>query len=129
MIKKLRITVEGKVYDVEVEILSEEGGNTPAATSAASTRSASLGDAMVSRPSAPAAPAAGPGAVCSPLTGRVVEISVGEGQDVKEGETLLTIEAMKMNTFVYAPRGGKISAVSVAVGDGVEEGQSLVTIQ
>ncbi len=133
--KKLRITVEGKVYEVEVEVLGEEHGTTQGAAAPAPaqnvTRSVSIGEATpVTRSSSSAqSGAAAPGAVTSPLTGRVVEVAVKEGQNVKEGETLLTIEAMKMNTFVYAPRAGAVTGVFVNSGDAVEEGQALVKIE
>jgi biotin carboxyl carrier protein len=54
---------------------------------------------------------------------------VGAGQEVKEGDHLLTLEAMKMNTFVFAPRSGKLAEMKVAVGDVVQEGQTLAMIQ
>jgi len=41
---------------------------------------------------------------------------------------MLTLEAMKMNTFVFAPRGGKVTAIKTEVGAAVEEGQTLITI-
>lgn len=53
---------------------------------------------------------------------------VQAGQEVKEGDHLLTLEAMKMNTFVFAPKSGKVTAVKTEVGAVVEEGQALVTI-
>jgi biotin carboxyl carrier protein len=58
----------------------------------------------------------------------VTAIVVGPGQDVKEGDHLLTLEAMKMNTFVFAPRAGKVAEIKTSVGAAVEEGQSLVRI-
>jgi biotin carboxyl carrier protein len=66
--------------------------------------------------------------VPSPLAGRVTAVIVTVGQEVKEGDHLITLEAMKMNTFVFAPKSGKIAEVKAAVGDTVEEGQALVTI-
>jgi biotin carboxyl carrier protein len=66
--------------------------------------------------------------VPSPLAGRVTAVVVTAGQDVKEGDHLLTLEAMKMNTFVFAPRSGKVAVVKVSVGDAVQEGQTLATI-
>ncbi|MBR5621615.1 MAG: acetyl-CoA carboxylase biotin carboxyl carrier protein subunit, partial [Opitutales bacterium] len=74
-----------------------------------------------------AAPAAA-GAVVAPLAGKVVAIDTKVGDAVKEGDQILTLEAMKMNTYIYADRAGKIASINVAVGDGVEEGQALVTI-
>ncbi len=64
----------------------------------------------------------------SPLTGRVTAVVVNPGQEVKEGDHLLTLEAMKMNTFVFAPKAGKVAEIKVAVGDAVEEHQILMRI-
>ena len=69
-----------------------------------------------------------PGDVPSPLAGRVTAVIVQPGQQVNEGDHLVTLEAMKMNTFVFAPRAGKVTAVKVEVGSAVEEGHTLVTI-
>ncbi|NJK92693.1 MAG: hypothetical protein HC904_13230 [Blastochloris sp.] len=55
-------------------------------------------------------------------------VHVSAGQKVKEGEELVTVEAMKMNTFVFAPRDGEVAKIAVAAGDGVEEGQLLVSL-
>jgi len=63
------------------------------------------------------------------LAGRVTAVVVKAGQTIKEGDHLLTLEAMKMNTFVFAPKSGTISEIKVAVGDAVEEGQPLLKIQ
>lgn len=135
MIKKLRVTVEGKAYEVQVEVLEESGNQAPvaapapapvAAPSAPSSPVAAPSPAPA--PSAPAAPA-GPGVIASPLAGRVVAVNIQAGQEVKEGDQLLTLEAMKMNTFVFANKAGKVSAIHVQVGDAVEEGQALIKIE
>jgi glutaconyl-CoA/methylmalonyl-CoA decarboxylase subunit gamma len=122
MIKKLRVTVDGKSYDVTVEVPDEPGDSTTPPPSPVST------------PSAPSPPApipktgAGPGDVPSPLMGRVVGIDVKRGQEVTQGQQLLTIETMKMNTFILAPKAGKVTEVLISVGDAVEEGRLLVRI-
>jgi biotin carboxyl carrier protein len=123
MIKKLRVTVDGNSYEVTVEIPDE-----PAPSAAAPPP-------PVAAPPAPpiAAPvarvAAGPGEVPSPLAGRVVTVLVQTGQEVKEGDHLLTIEAMKMNTSVFAPCAGKIAEILTTVGAAVEEGRVLARIE
>jgi len=61
--------------------------------------------------------------------GRVVAVDVKPGQEVKQGQQLLTIETMKMNTFILAPKAGKVLAVLVSVGDAVEEGRVLARIE
>lgn len=131
-IKNLRITVEGKTYDVTVELLDDGGATAPPAASAGrgAVRSASVDAPPPSASPKPAAAAtAGDGSVLSPLAGKVVSIDVAVGATVKEGDQLVTLEAMKMNTMVYAPVSGKVTKVLVAPGDAAEEGQALLTIE
>lgn len=71
---------------------------------------------------------AGPGDVPSPLAGRVTAVVVTVGQEVSEGDHLVTLEAMKMNTFVFAPKSGKVAEIKTSVGAAVEEGQVLILI-
>jgi len=134
MIRKLRVTVDGKPYDVSVEI-PDEAGVLPAARPAATPVAAASVAATVSAPATPApsapvaAAAAGPGDVPSPLSGRVTAIIAQVGQSVQEGDHLITLEAMKMNTFVFAPRAGKVAEIKVAVGAAVDEGQALARLE
>ena len=95
------------------------------AVAAASSVSAPV--AAVAKPVAAAA--AGPGDVISPLMGKIAAIAVEVGAEVKEGDPVSTVEAMKMNTYVNASKTGKVTAINVAVGDGVEEGQALLRIE
>jgi biotin carboxyl carrier protein len=131
MIRKLRVTVDGKPFDVTVEI-PEEAGSAPAARPAATIPPTPTPSAPPPA-AAPAAPAvttaAGPGDVTSPLSGRVTAIIAQVGQAVQEGDHLLTLEAMKMNTFVFAPRTGKVVEIKVAVGAAVDEGQHLIRLE
>jgi len=132
--KKLRVTVEGKSYDVLVEIL--DAGTPPAAAVAASPAApAPVASASISVPVAAAAPAparaaatGGPGDVASPLAGKLVSIDVKVGQAVEEGAQVATVEAMKMNTYIFAPKTGKVSAILATPGEGVEEGTVLLQI-
>jgi biotin carboxyl carrier protein len=68
------------------------------------------------------------GEVPSPLAGKVVAVDVKVGQTVEANAQLLTLEAMKMNTYVFAPAAGTVEAILVQPGDAVEEGQGLVRI-
>lgn len=68
-------------------------------------------------------------AVRAPLPGTVNEIKVTVGQEVKVGETIVVLEAMKMENNIDAERGGKVQAIKVAKGDTVMEGSILVTIE
>jgi biotin carboxyl carrier protein len=122
--KKLRVTVDGKAYDVLVEILDDGGAPAPTRPAA---HPAHVESAHVSAPPAAANRlAASPGDVPSPLAGKVVSVDVQPGQNVEAGAQLLTLEAMKMNTYVFAPGAGTVKEVLVAPGDAVEEGQALV---
>jgi biotin carboxyl carrier protein len=69
-----------------------------------------------------------PGDVKSPLAGKVVSVDVKAGQGVREGQQVMTLEAMKMNTYVYAPKAGTVSVVHISPGDIMEEGAVLMTI-
>jgi biotin carboxyl carrier protein len=138
--KKLRVTIEGKVYDVLVEILDE---GTKAAPSPVPTAARPLETAAMSFPTpapvtaavvapapsaAPAAVAGGAGDVPSPLAGKIVSIDVKVGQAVEEGAQVATIEAMKMNTYIFAPKSGRVESIHANPGDGVEEGAVLLRI-
>jgi biotin carboxyl carrier protein len=134
MIKQLRVTVDGKVYAVTVEMLDEGIGFGGPPISASSTPLMAspmplASPVVVSLPARPAvAPSARVGEVRSPLAGKVVAVEVKAGQGVTEGQQIMTLEAMKMNTYIYAPKTGRISAVQVNPGDAVDEGALLMTI-
>jgi pyruvate carboxylase subunit B len=85
------------------------------------------------KPSAPkAAPAAVPAAgeveVKANLPGNVLRLSVEVGDSVAENETLLVLEAMKMETEVKAPSAGTVASIEVSQGEVVQAGQILVTL-
>ena len=139
MLKKLRVTVDGRPYTVTVEDLSEpsgqqlypEPGLTPLAVSAAAPAPAPAAPAPTPAPApaAAAAPSGGTGGdETSPLSGIVESITVSEGQQVSAGDQIATLEAMKMKTVVVAKNTGTVTKIHVKAGDGVEAGQALVTI-
>ena len=64
----------------------------------------------------------------SPLAGKLVSIEVKVGQEVQEGTQVATVEAMKMNTYIYAPKTGRIAAVQLNPGEAVEEGSVILRI-
>ena len=120
--KNYTITVNGNVYDVVVE---EKGaGAAPAAAPAA---------APVAAPkAAPAAPKAAAGAgsiqVKAGAAGKVFKIEASVGQSVQAGDTVVIIEAMKMEIPVVAPEAGTVASTDVAVGDAIESGAVLATL-
>lgn len=123
--KKLRVTVDGKTYDVLVEILDEPAPHEPRQAA----WSAPVVSAQVDSPAARGGgDQAAPGVVPSPLAGKVVSIEVQPGQHVGAKQQLLTLEAMKMNTYVFAPHAGTVETILVQPGDAVEEGHGLVRL-
>lgn len=121
--KRLRITVNGVSYEVEVELLADDGDeallNGPATLLPA-----------VAAPALPRQPqatiAVGDGVLISPIAGIVSEVRVSPGDTVRENDPVVVIEAMKMNTNVSSPTAGTISAVHVKVGESVRQGQPLL---
>lgn len=126
---KYKITLNGKTYEVEVEqgnaiLLDEYEAAAPAAAPAAP---AAAPAAAAPAPTAPAAVPAGSGEVIeSPLPGSIFKILVSAGQAVKKGDTLLIIEAMKMENEVSAPRDGVVSSVVTTVGAAISTGDPLL---
>ena len=116
---KLIVTVNGSVYEVDVEV-EEEPLPTLGAVLVGAKSAYSL------TPTATKAPATSANALTSPVAGTVVTVLIGAGADVKSGETLLVLEAMKMEAEVTAPKDGKVKSVDVAVGEAVQGGQVLI---
>ena len=78
---------------------------------------------------APAPAPAGAGRnICAPLPGTIIDLKVNVGDQVKEGDTLLILEAMKMQNNIEAEVSGQVTAILVKSGDSVMEGTALVTI-
>lgn len=65
----------------------------------------------------------------APIPGLILEISVTEGQEVKENESLLILEAMKMENSFLSPRDGVIKSIAVSKGDIVEKAQLLIEFE
>ncbi len=135
IVHRLRITINGHAYDVTVEDLDAadaSGAARPVAVPAAETQAAPAPSAAPSSPPSgpPAAPAAAPraGEVRAPLPGVVNDIKVRTGQAVEAGQTLLVLEAMKMDNEVPAPRAAVVREVRVAKGEQVSADQVLVVL-
>ncbi|APG59805.1 acetyl-CoA carboxylase biotin carboxyl carrier protein subunit [Christiangramia salexigens] len=62
----------------------------------------------------------------APMPGLILEVSVNEGDEVREGDYLLVLEAMKMENTLTAPRDGVVKSVKVNKGDAVEKNQLLI---
>jgi len=67
--------------------------------------------------------------ISAPMPGIIIGLNVKKGQEVKEGDTLLILEAMKMENAIMCPKDAKIKDVSVAVGDTVDKNKLLITLE
>ena len=122
---KTNVTVNGKVYEVETEAAAKPAVAKPAAAPAPKPAAA---------PAAPkaeapkAAPVAGGVQVKSPLPGSVIKVMVSEGQAVKKGDTLLTLESMKMENPILADQDGTVKQVAVTAGQNVMQDDLLIVL-
>ena len=119
--KSYTITVNGTAYDVTVE----ENGSTASAPVAAAPRKAAPAAAA-------AAPAKSAGAgntkIEAGAAGKVFSVDAKVGQAVKAGDAIVTLEIMKMETPVVAPKDGTVASIDVTVGQAVEAGELLATV-
>lgn len=124
---KLRINIDGKQYEADIEVLDDERAATKRAGAARSARQRASIKAPRSTPDAAASTQAGDAKRCtSPILGIVVKVLVSVGQSVKKGDPLLVLEAMKMESNVEAPSSGVVKSILVAAGDNVKKGQALI---
>ena len=137
---KAAVEVNGVSY--QVDILTEgytapapRPAAKPAAAPAPAPAGAPAAPAPAPQPIAPAAPAAEPAApagkgtaVQSPLPGVILDIKVAVGDQVKAGQTVAILEAMKMENNINAECDGVIAAIKVAKGDNILEGSDIVII-
>ncbi|QDV36094.1 biotin/lipoyl-containing protein [Tautonia plasticadhaerens] len=129
---KLKITVDGRVFEVDVEVAEPEPMRPSYVPPSGHAR-------MPASPAGPpASPGAGPGPapvadeakVCrSPLAGVVSRVEARPGQAIRVNDVLIVLEAMKMETVITAPVAGVVSRVNAGVGDGVQQGQVLVEFE
>ncbi len=127
---KLKVTIDGKVYEVDVEATEPESPRPSYIPAAGGPRlpAAHPGSAVP----APAGQdvVADEAKVCrSPISGVVVRVSAQIGQQIKANDVLMVLEAMKMESSITSPVDGKIAKVIVSAGDAVQGGQVLVEFE
>lgn len=144
--RRLKITVNGMPYDVQVE---EVNGSAPftapvPAPAPAPVQMTAPAPAPVAAPApapapapvqaaapapAPVAAPAGEGEkIESPMPGTILDIKVSAGESVTCGQPVLVLEAMKMENDICAPRDGVVTSICVGKGDSVESGSLLYTL-
>ena len=144
--KEYKYKINGNLYnvvigDIEDNIAHVEVNGTHYTVEMEKKPKAAPAPKPVVRPAAKpaAAPAAAPAAkpatggaksgVKSPLPGVILDIKVKEGDEVKKGQTIIILEAMKMENSINADKDGKVTAINVSKGESVLEGTDLVIIE
>lgn len=126
------VTVNGTPYEVEIAGAAAAAASKPQVAPA--PRDANSGMITPATATPAAKPAAAPaaaagGAVKCPLPGTVLAIKVAVGDTVKAGQTLVVLEAMKMENNIDADRGGVVKQILVQQGATVMEGDNLIVIE
>ncbi len=131
---KLRITLDERTFEVDVEVAQEDHANLPPAYPVGTARLA--GSAATSAPGAgqtaggPSATVADESKACrSPVSGVVVKVIAATGDKINAGDSILVLEAMKMETNIMAPQSGVIASIRVAQGARVQTGDVLVEFE
>ena len=126
MIKKYNITVNGNTYEVEVEELGIE---------VSTTRPQANNQTIQPKPQTapkqqhnPQAGAVSGGSILAPMPGTINDVRVKVGDNIKKGQVLLILEAMKMENEIVAPIDGTVVSVDVEKGASVSVGNVLITI-
>ncbi len=120
-----QVEVNGVPYQVELEASKAPAVKIPSAPRPQQAPRKASGEKVVTKPVT-----AGAGAkVVAPLPGVVISIQVKVGDTVKAADTVLLLEAMKMENAIHAGRDGKVTSIAVAQGDSVLEGATLITIE
>ncbi|MBR6484497.1 MAG: biotin/lipoyl-binding protein [Clostridiales bacterium] len=123
---KYKITLNGKEYEMEVE-LNNEGSATKAAPAAVKEAPKAGSPAAEAASAAPAS--GGAGSVNSPMPGTILKVNVSEGDEVKAGQAVVVLEAMKMENDITSPKDGKVVKIAVSQGQTVAAGQFLFEVE
>ena len=119
-----QVEVNGVPYKVELDRPEAKAVKVSAPRPSAAPRTASGEKVIASKPAA-----SGKGSVVAPLPGVIISVNVKVGDEVKASDTVVMLEAMKMENSIRAGRDGKVTAINVSAGDSVLEGTALVTIE
>lgn len=130
---KYKVTLNGKTYEVEVEqgkaiLLDEYEALAPAQAAPAAAPAPAAAAAAPAAPAAPAVSLAAGETVESPMPGNILSVNVKQGDQVKEGQVLAILEAMKMENEIPAPKDGTIVQIVTSKGAVVETGSPLFVI-
>lgn len=121
---KYRITVDGKTYEMDVELIGANGASVQPVAKAASVVSAPVAAPAASKPAASSS-----GSVTAPMPGTILKVLKADGDAVKAGDVVLILEAMKMENEISAPADGVIGSLSLTEGSTVAGGDLLFEVK
>ena len=124
---KYRITVEGKTYEMDVELIGANGAVAAPVAKAAAPVAAAPKAAPAPVAAKPAA--VGSGSVVAPMPGTILKVLKATGDSVKAGEVVLILEAMKMENEITAPVDGTIGSLNLTEGSTVAGGDLLFDVK
>ena len=119
---------DDKLVEIEVATAAATAATTAPQAAPAAPKAAPAPAPAPAPKAAPAAAPAGGTKVTSPLPGSVIKVLVSEGQAVKKGDTLLTLESMKMENAIMAECDGTVSKIAVTAGQNVMQDDLLVVL-
>lgn len=125
--KKFIVTVNGISYEVEVASASDPVPSVPAVSPGPAAAATAPAAAPVAAPE-PVQVGANDTAVNAPMPGKITKVNVKAGDQVKKGDVLLVLEAMKMQNEICAPQGGTVKSVAAAKGQSVKPGELLAVL-
>lgn len=121
-----KVKVNGKTFEVKILSVSETEPLEVKEVKASAPAAAPA----VKAPEAPKAPVSEGGTkIVAPMQGTILDVKVKAGDEVKEGDNLLILEAMKLENEIKAPRDGKVASVSASKGQTVNTNDVLVTLE
>lgn len=126
--KKFKITVDGQTYTVEVEEIFEHGGFATPLPQPVQMPAAPSQPALSSPPSA-VETSIGHGNLTAPMPGTIQKVLVAKGEQVKAGQPVIVLEAMKMENNINAGTSGVVTQINVTPGESVDTGQLLLVIE
>jgi biotin carboxyl carrier protein len=131
-VKKFKVTVNGKVYEVEIEEIKDkdETSNITQRATVSQTKATETQATFqsVSKAEASSPAAKGSKVISAPMPGTILDVKVKEGDRVKRGDVVVILEAMKMENEIMAPEEGVIASIHVSKGSSVNTGDVLVTM-
>lgn len=148
MKRRLRVTVDGEEFEVTIEDVNSDSTPRARRTQASPEAAPRPQPRPVPRPEpkpepkpeptpeppeekkeeAPPAGARGDTEVAAPLAGTIRALTVSVGDKVTKGQTVLTLEALKLENEIVSPVDGTVATVEVSVGQNVDNAQTLITI-